>query len=40
MQTSYTQTAEDRRADEEQDNPSQKSEPGIEPTVEDNNEEK
>lgn len=39
MQTSYTQTAEDRKAEEES-NPSQKSEPGIEPTVEDNKEDK
>ena len=40
MQTSYTQTAEDRKAEEEEGNPSQKSEPGIEPTVEDNKEDK
>jgi len=40
MQTSYTQTAEDRKAEEEESNPSQKSEPGIEPTVEDNKEDK
>ena len=39
MQTSYTQTAEDRQADEEKDNPSKESEPGIEPTDEDNKEE-
>ena len=40
MQTSYTQTAEDRQAGEEESNPSKKSEPGIEPTAEDNKEDK
>ena len=39
MQTSYTQTAEDRQADEEKDNPSKESNSGIEPTEEETKEE-
>lgn len=39
MQTSYTQTAEDRKVTDEEGNPSKESKSGIEPTDEDNKEE-